>query len=226
MTMGSPPHIVYRKYTFLSAAALGLSAVLIAAIASGTVIVLYGVHLAGEKSERVITLAQSAVRGLPELADSLPPALSDMLDDRRQPDYSRQLAITARPTSQPGPRSGTRTAIEVVNNGTEVVSLLGLRIITLDEKGRLLCESQEWAATPVAADGGLRGPIMPGSRRYFVTSRYCGREPDPMDTMKTEVEITELRVWNAPPKDPATGHEPSDTATAVLPSPTESSDNG
>jgi len=226
MTMGSPSHIVYRKYTFLSAAALGLSAVLIAMIVSGTVIVLYGVHLAGEKSERVITLAQSAIRGLPDLAESLPPVLSDMLDDRRQPDYCGQLAITASLTSQPGPYDGTRTAIEIVNNGKEVVSLLGLRIITLDEKGRLLSESQEWAATPVAADGGLRGPIMPGSRRYFVSSRYCGLELDPMDTVKTEVEITELRIWNAPPKDPATDHGSSDKTAASVPSPAESSDEG
>jgi hypothetical protein len=208
MTLGSPAAIVYRRHTFLSAAALGFSAIVIAVIVSCTVILLYGVHLAGAQSERVITLAQSAIRGLPEFAESLPPALSDMLDDRRQPDYAKELVITTKPASSPGSHRATRTAIEVVNNGKEVVSLLGLRLTTFDPQGRLLSESQEWAATPVATDGGLRGPIMPGSRRYFVSSRYCGHDVDPMDDVRTEVEITELRIWNAPQTTPATAHEP------------------
>ncbi|OHB63955.1 MAG: hypothetical protein A2Y77_10120 [Planctomycetes bacterium RBG_13_62_9] len=218
MTLGSPSHIVYKKHTFLSSAAMGLSAVLIAIIASCTVVVLYGVHLAGEKSERVITLAQSAIRGLPEFAESLPPMLSDMLDDHRQPDYSNQLAITTRLTREPGRGDGARTEIEIINNGEEVVSLLGLRIIALDESGRLLCESQEWAATPFATDGGLRGPIMPGSRRYFVGARRRLCDPGPMETVKTEVEITELRLWNGPQKDVADNPKPTNEATASAPS--------
>ncbi len=223
MTLGSPAAIVYRKHTFLSAVALGFSAVVIAAIVSCTVILLYGVHMAGEKSERVITLAQSAIHGLPEFAESLPPALSDMLNDRRQPDYANSLAITTRPASTPGSHDAARTAIEVVNNGKEVVSLLGLRLTTFDSQGRLLSESQEWAATPVATDGGLRGPIMPGSRRYFVSSRYCGHEAGPMEDVKTEVEITELRLWNAPQNTPATAHDPHQETT---PASAEPSDNG
>jgi hypothetical protein len=226
MTLGSPSPIIYRRHTFLSAAALGLSAVVIAVIVSCTVILLYGVHLAGEKSERIITLAQSAIRGLPEFAESLPPALSDMLDDRRQPDYSNSLAITAKLTPASGPRDAARTAIEVVNNGKEVVSLLGLRITAFDPQGRLLSESQEWAATPVATDGGLRGPIMPGSRRYFVSSHYCPRDVDSMADVKTEVEITELRVWNAPQTAPATTHGPGPETTASASTPAALPDNG
>jgi hypothetical protein len=180
----------------------------------GTVILLYGVHLAGAKSERVITLAQSAIRGLPEFTESLPPALSDMLDDRREPDYAHSLTITTKPTSTPGSHDAIRTAIEVVNNGKEVVSLLGLRLTTFDAQGRLLSESQEWAATPVATDGGLRGPIMPGSRRYFVSSRYCPRDLDSADDVKTEVEITELRLWNGPQNAPTTAHEAHPETTA------------
>jgi hypothetical protein len=114
----------------------------------------------------------------------------------------------------------------VVNNGKEVVSLLGLRLTTFDSQGRLLSESQEWAATPVATDGGLRGPIMPGSRRYFVSSRNCGRELDPMDDVKTEVEITELRLWNAPQTAPTTAHDSHQEPTACTPTSAEPSDNG
>ncbi len=226
MTLGSPSPIIYRKHTFLSAAALGFSAIVIAVIVSCTVILLYGVHLAGAKSERVITLAQSAIRGLPEFAESLPPALSDMLNDRREPDYARELVITAKPTSAPGSHATTRTAIEVTNNGKEVVSLLGLRLTTFDSQGRLLSESQEWAATPVATDGGLRGPIMPGSRRHFVSSRYCGHDVDLLDDVRTEVEITELRIWNAPQSTPATARQSHQEPTAATPTPAEPHSNG
>jgi hypothetical protein len=226
MTLGSPSPIIFRKHTFLSAAALGFSAIVIAVIVSCTVILLYGVHLAGEKSERVITLAQSAIRGLPEFADSLPPVFSDMLNDRRQPDYCHSLAITAKLTSAPGSHDGARTAIEVVNNGKEVVSVLSLRIIMLDKDGRLLGESQEWAATPFATDGEWRGPIMPGARRYFAGSRCWTRDVDSLDDVSTEVEITELRIWNGPQNAPATAHQPRHEPDMPTPVPAEPPSNG
>ena len=136
------------------------------------------------------------------------------------------MTITAKLTSAPGSRHATRTAIEVVNNGKEVVSLLGLRLTTFDPQGRLLCESQEWAATPVATDGSLRGPIIPGSRRYFVSSRYCGYDADSPDNVRTEIEITELRLWNAPQTTPAAAHQSHQETTASTPAPAEPSDNG
>ncbi|MBN2130126.1 MAG: hypothetical protein JW741_11550 [Sedimentisphaerales bacterium] len=211
--MGDPSRITYRKHTFLSSVAMGLSAIVITVILSGTGVLVYGIHLASEKSERVITLAQGAVRGLPELSESLPPVLSDMLDDRRQPDYSNALAITAKLTTAPGPYDGTGTAIEIVNNGSEVVSLLSLRVIILDNHGRLISEGQEWAATPFAADHEWRGPIMPGSRRYFVSARRL-HNISLVDELRPEVEITELRVWNGPDNAPAIGDESLSEATA------------
>lgn len=209
--MSGPSNITFRRHSFLSSTALGLSAVIITLTISCTVVVLYGIHLASEKSERVIALAESAVRGLPELQEALPPLFSDMLDDSRRPDYCGQLGITAKVTSRPGTNGLAHTAIEVVNNGREVISLLSLRLIVLDEQDRILCESHEWAATPFAADHDWRGPIMPGARRYFVSNRglYNIR---PMDEVRAEVEITELRVWNGP--DPNTSVEP-------MPSPAE-----
>jgi hypothetical protein len=199
---GQVPYITYRKHTFLSSVAMGFSAVVITIILCCTAVLLHTVHLAGEKSERLVTLAQSAVKGLPELEKALPPVLSDMLDDHRQPDYAGKLAITAKVSPQPGRHGLTRTAIEIVNNGQEVVSLLSLRIILLDETGQLACETQDWAATPLATDGELRGPIMPGSRRYFVKRCMC--DTDATEGLHAEVEITELRVWNGPAKTVAT----------------------
>jgi len=223
--MGDPSCITYRKHTFLSSAAMGLSAIVITLILSGTGVLVYGIHLASEKSERVISLAQGAVRGLPMLTESLPPVLSDMLDDRRQPDYSNALAITAKLTTAPGPYDGTRTAIEIVNNGSEVVSLLSLRVLLLDEHGRLISEDQEWAATPFAADHEWRGPIMPGSRRYFVSGRRL-HDVSLVDELRPEVEITELRVWNRPDKAPAIGDESLSEAAAAAPADTDGADKG
>src|SRR5512134_2702203 len=118
--MSDPAYITLRKHTFLSSVALGFSAIVITLLISCTAVLLYTVHLAGDKSERVITLAQSALKGLPEMAQSLPPALADMLDDQRRPDYCRELTIAARATSQPDARGRVRTTVEIVNNGPEV----------------------------------------------------------------------------------------------------------
>lgn len=200
---GQPSYITFRKHTFLSSAAMGFSAVIITIAVCCTAVVLYTVHLAGEKSERLVVLAESAVRGLPELAESLPPVLSDMLDDHRQPDYAGKLAISANVSPQSGLHGPIRTAIEITNNGQEVVSLLSLRIIILDEHEQLLAESQQWAATPLATDGEWRGPIMPGSRRYFVAPCMGMYGIDAAEGLHAEVEITELRVWNGPTKAPA-----------------------
>lgn len=206
--MSRQSQITLRKHSFLSSVAAGISAIIITAIISVTTLALYGVHLASDKSERVITLAQSAVRGLPEFQRSLPPALADMLNDRRRPDYAGQLGITAKVTTQSGSHGRTRTAIEIVNNGDQVVSLLSLRVVLLDEQDQLLCESQEWAATPVAIEDDWRGPIMPGSKRRFVCWRSCPYEVGPLDVIKPEVEITELRVWNDS-DGPSTGVKPT-----------------
>ncbi len=163
---------------------------------SGTVMVLYVAHLAGEKSDRILALAQGAIHGLPEFAQSLPPVLSDMLNDRRDPRYLQELSVSAQAVSAPDEHGRIRTEIEVVNQGNAVVSLLSLRIILLDEKQRLLCESQEWAATPVTTDGGWRGPILPGAKRRFVSYAGCPWSALHAETLDARVEVTELRIWN------------------------------
>jgi len=194
--MSDQPHFTIKKGTFLSSTVLGLSAIFITLIVSCTVVIVYTVRLAGEKSERVITLTQDAVRGLPELTENLPPAVADMLNDQRQPEYCQALTISARLSSEPNRRDTVRTIVEVANNGDEVVSLLSLRIVLVNGQGHILNESSEWAATPFAADGGWRGPIMPGSKRLFISHRSWLRDVSIVDEVRGEVEITELRVWN------------------------------
>ncbi len=99
--MSQPSYITFRKHTFLSSLAMSLGAIVITLLVSCTVVALYAVHLASEKSEQVLTMAQGAIKGLPEFTKSLPPALSDMLDDRREPQYTHELAISAKVVSQP-----------------------------------------------------------------------------------------------------------------------------
>jgi hypothetical protein len=194
--MNDFPQIIYKRHTFLSALAMGISAIIIAFIVSCTVVIIYGMNFAGDKSEEVVALVEQAIRGLPKLQESLPPFLADMLDDRRQPDYVTQLDITASTTLLPADQGTVKTTIEIVNNGKEIVSLLSLRVVVLTSQNEIIAESNEWGATPIAADHDWRGPLMPGSRRYFVTS-HRALPVFSADELKTEVEITDIRIWNS-----------------------------
>ena len=213
--MNDFPQIIYKRHTFLSALAMGLSAVIIAFIVSCTVVIIYGMNFAGDKSEEVVSLVEEAIRGLPQLRESLPPALADILDDRRQPDYSTQLDITASTTLRPEDKGTVKTTIEIVNRGGEVVSLLSLRVVVLTSLNEIITESNEWAATPIAADDNWRGPLLPGSRRYFVTSQK-GLPVFSADELKTEVEITDIRIWNS---EKGTWPESRESAEAEEPDP-------
>jgi hypothetical protein len=206
--MGDYPKITYRRHTFLSALALGVSAVIIALIVCFTVVIIYGIHFAGEKSDKLVSLVEDAIQGLPALQKSLPPVFADMLDDHRQPDYSAQLEITAK--TAPDQDGRLRTSISVVNKGAEVVSLLSLRVVVLDSQGQILAESNEWAATPFAADDDWPGPLTPGSVRYFTCSERGALAPSAGD-LKTQVEITDVRLWSGQKKTPSTDEQKSST---------------
>ena len=194
--MNDFPQIIYKRHTFLSALAMGLSAIIIAFIISCTVVIIYGMNFAGDKSEEVVSLVEKAIRGLPNLQESLPPVLADMLNDRRQPDYAAQLDITANTILLPADKGTVKTTIEIANNGSEIVSYLSLRVVVLTSQNEIITESNEFGATPIAADHDWRGPLMPGSKRYFVTS-HKALPVFSADQLKTEVEITDIRVWNS-----------------------------
>jgi hypothetical protein len=194
--MAEYPQITYRKHTFLSALVTGLSALAITLVISCTVVIIYGMNFAGDQSEKIASFVEGAIRGLPELQESLPPVFADMLNDRREPDYSTQLEITAKTTLLPERNERVRTAVKVVNNGEEVVSLLSLRIVVLNENDEILAESNEWAATPFAAEHNWRGPLMPGNDRYFASSDSGAFPVSSLNDYRTEVEITDIRIWS------------------------------
>ncbi len=206
--MNDYPKITYKKHTFLSALALGLSALAITFIICCTVIVIYGMHFAGDRAEKLVVLMQGAVENLPKLQQSLPPALSDVIDDRRQPDYASQLQISANTMPSPDEHGRIRTDVKVVNNGKDVVSLLSLRVVVLGPQGEVVCESNQYAATPITADDDWRGPLMPGSQRYFTCSER-GFAASVVGDLKTEVEITDIRLWKGNKESPAVQAEVS-----------------
>lgn len=211
------PKITFKKHTFLSSLSMGLSALAITIVVSCTVVLIYGIHFAGERSEKVVSLVGDAIGGLPELRQALPPALADVLDDRRQPEYAAELDISAVTALTPDQHRTVRTKVEVVNNGSEIVSLLCLRIVVFGPNGEILSESNEWAATPIAAEHPWRGPLMPGSHRYFVS---CRRSVPVFlaDNLRTEVEITDLRVWNRPDENPSIENREVSEAQVAEPS--------
>lgn len=206
--MSDYPKITFKKHTFLSSVAMGLSAVAITIIISCTVMVIYGIHFVGDRPEKLVSL----LKQLPDLRQALPPALADVLDDRRRPDYAAELDISAKTTFIPDQQRMLRTRIEVVNKGSEIVSLLCLRIVVFGSNGEILSESNELAATPIAADLPWRGLLMPGSHRYFV-SRNRALPAFFADDLKTEVEITDLRVWNGPRESPLIEDEAPEAQT-------------
>jgi len=195
--MSRYPQVVYKKHTFFSALAAGICAIGVGFIVSCTVTIIYGIHSATNEPERLVSLIEDAVRWVPSVRGSCPPALSDVLDDRREPDYRDQLDITAR-TQPPQNSDGRwRTVVTVVNNGTEIVSLLSLRVAVLDSNGRIVAESSEFAATPLEAKPYWRGPLTPGSTRHVNCFISGALSASLAGNLTTKVEVADIRLWDS-----------------------------
>ncbi len=197
------PQVVQRRRSFLSTVALGLSGVIVTTLLCVTTIVLYGASIIDAKTGNIFEFAEAVVQGLPELAESLPPAIADVLNDRRQPDYADQLDVSVS-LADDTHRRGIRPVVVVRNKGDEVVSLLSMRIVVMNEDGEPLSELNEWAATPFAADHDWRGPLLPGAQRRFATNhRFVGKSLS-ADHLEVDYEITDIRVWEGNETRPTT----------------------
>lgn len=184
------------RRTFLATAALGITGVLMAAILGACGIVLYGMRIVDRRAGSLVDLVQHGLANLPQLKESLPPVLADIIHDERRPDYARQIETTVRMAVDE--RRGTvRPVVEVRNSGEELVTLLSLRIVIQNPQGEPVAEGNEWAATPVAADGDWPGPLMAGGRRILEGDSISlrGREAGQFGA---HVELTDVRVWRGP----------------------------
>ena len=185
-----------KRMSVFTAIALGLSAVAITCIVSGSVIILYGMRIVDKKSDTLVGAARVLVEELPALRAALPPALADAVNDERRPDYRDCLKIEVGVKSDPTRPDRAETSISVGNEGDQVISMLALRVVVLDENSRPMSATTEYVATPLAIDNDWRGPLMPGSKRRFGRTVHCAR---PVGSV--EYEVTELRLWK--PETPA-----------------------
>ncbi len=168
------------------------------AIASGATVVLYGMKIIDSKASSVIHFAGNTIDGLPDLLRALPPAIGDLLNDRRAPEYAANIKIDAKMVAD---ESGNviRPVLTVRNEGTEMVSMLALRVAALDAKGVPVGDWTEVVATPIAVDDDWRGPLMPGATRYVrMNGRRVSAESVAQITPVTE--ISDVRVWQSAEK--------------------------
>jgi hypothetical protein len=194
--MEGPTQIIRQRRSFLSTLAMGLAALGITFMLAGAAIILYGMNIADRKSDNLFAAVEHAVRGLPELEKSLPPVLADLLDDRRRPDYLKQVEVAAKLIPAIDAGRDLRVVVDVRNKGEEFISLCSMRIVVLDENGSPVAEWNEWAATPFAAERNWRGPLLPGSTRHFATTGWRNHSPEFQgEELRVEVEITDVRVW-------------------------------
>ena len=179
----------------LTAFFLGVFGIGAVSIGASAVVVLYGMRIVDTKASAVMTFVGGTVDGLPEFIDALPPALADLLNDRRAPEYAANLDIDVGFVADE--RTGRfRPAVSITNKGDEVVSLLAIRVAVLNEQHLPVREWTEVMATPIAIDNQWRGPLMPGDTRHALLSSYRrGIQVDQMSTIKAATEISEIRVW-------------------------------
>lgn len=177
----------------LTAFFLGLFGVGAVAVASGTVVLLFGLRMVDRHIGVAIHLAENAVTNLPEFLEGLPPALKDALHDRRAPEYAAHLEAEANIVDGGG--QDRFVTLTVRNAGEELVSLLSLRVAALDAQGRAVREWTTVAATPIGIEDEWRGPLMPGGTRHIVLDRGCFFPGEWRAAVTAVVEIADVRVW-------------------------------
>lgn len=188
--MAQQPQIIYRKRSFWSQAALGISLVMITLTISGTIILLYGMYIVNDKTDNMVGIVQSAFKSLPEVRKSLPPVLADVLNDRRRIDYRRSIEVNAKSVAARGD-DAMEIHVAVTNKGDALVSLLAFRLSAFDENGNFLFSRHVYGVTPFAADEDWPGPLMPGACRHLSAGPFrMGRQ-----AVRVETEISDLRVW-------------------------------
>lgn len=194
--MNAGPGVIVNKGGFLAALAKGLFGTIIVIVICGTALGVYGMRIVDHHATSVTELVASA---WPEWQKALPPCLADAVNDRRAPEYRQALDVAARVATVGEYDDDRVLVVEITNNGTEVVSLLGLHVVLEDERGVPVRDWQLLAATPLMLDHDWRGPLQPGSTRRIVERVRRATAGD----LKAAVETTELRIWNRPTGAPA-----------------------
>jgi len=181
----------------LTAFFLGLFGVGAIGVASGAVIVLFGLRMVDRHFGSAVHIAENAIGNLPEFIEGLPPAIKDALHDRRAPEYATSIETTVDMVESKDNETVFPT-ITIRNKGTELVSLLTVRVAALDARGRATHEWTTAAATPIGIEREWRGPLMPGGTRHVVLDHGCYYQNDLDGSETLVVEIADVRVWTSP----------------------------
>lgn len=190
MFSDTPPTIIHKRMSFFSVLAISFTAVLITVILSVAGIGVYGLRIVDRRADGLVGLIGQMADKLPEIRDALPPAIVDAIDDERRPDYLSNLRVSVKLVNDEDRRHRSRAAVEVENKGDETVSLLTMRVVSLDKNGDPLNERQTWVASPIQMEGDWRGPLLPHETRRF-SVRYF----DADNVSCLTHEMTEIRVW-------------------------------
>ena len=184
-----------RRMSPLTAFFLGIFGVVGVAVVSGTMLTTYALYIVDSKTDGVLGFAKTTIEGLPDLVGSLPPALGELLNDHRDPQYALNIKIDVQMITDE--RTDTlRPVLTITNDGDEVVSMLAVRVAALNSNGVPVGDWTQVVATPIAIEGEWRGPLFPHTTRHVVCSRYSGsRRVSAKVDIRPVAEISELRVW-------------------------------
>lgn len=184
-----------RRMSPLTALFIGFFGLAGVGAMSLTTVVVYSMSVVEGKIDRVLGVAEGAITNLPEIIESLPPAVGDLLNDRRAPSYAGAIDVDV--DFVVDERHGrVRPAIAITNNGDEVVTMLALRVAALNEASAPIGEWTEVVATPIAIDDEWRGPLYPGNTRHVVLgSSYRGVSGAQAKDLQAAVEVADVRVW-------------------------------
>lgn len=173
---------------------LGFFGVGAVAIASVTATVIYGLSIVDGKASTLIALVENTVTNLPEIVDALPPVLADVFHDRRAPEYMDSLDIEVRFVSDADSKT-VRPVLSVTNKGSEVVSMLAVRVAALGKSKVPLRDWTAMVATPIALENDIPGPLFPGKTRHMVLSRSRNLYGELSDDNGAAIEVSEIRIW-------------------------------
>jgi len=176
--------------SFLSSLVWGICSVIMVTVICASALVFYSLAIVDTKADSVVELVEDLIGGdIPGIAKSVP-ILADALNNERRLEYVDDLDISVRLDEHPQRHDLMQAVVSVANEGQEQVSLLCMRVVITDGKGRIVDEDTECIATPIPLDDNMPGPLLPGYTRRLTVGTFKSIE-DP----SAEYEISEIRVW-------------------------------
>ena len=197
--MSTMPAVVVRKGGFLSSLFSGLFGFLIATVVCASGLGFYALHIVDTKVDGLFTITSDVISGLPEWHRNLPPLLSELLDDRRAPEYRKQIDVAVQTLPCPEDPAREVTVVSVANKGSETITVLALNVVLENADGVPVSERRVYAASPITVDEDeWRGPLLPGDSRRFIVGLHGHFRVDRVGDLEPSVGVSELRIWNGP----------------------------